>query len=249
MTKPRVLSYGAVSTLIRYVAISTTLSLIAFVFVRMLDTAVLSIFANLNDIKINYSPLLVTFPAIGQSGWTEGKIILIYTVPYLLFGLLGMYLPEFISRKINWKYRMAIIWLSFHMVILVGGSLISGIFEFRQLGVAMAWLIQYMWLRILTVFIIVGWLTISSRRFCWYFLRAVPTRKFLQGITGMRTWLILAVLIPILLSFILIFPFVNHTLSLNFGSSFLLAVLISAVIIQTSPMVIRFSLKRRRNYF
>ncbi len=243
------LSYGDASSLLRYVAISTALSLFAFLVVRILDTGILSIFAFLNGIKFNYSPFLVTFPALGQSGWTEGKVILIYTLPYLFFGLLGMYLPEFISRKRNWIFRLTITWLSFYMVILVGGALISGIFEFRQLGVAMTWLIPYIWLRILTVFVMITWLTFSSRRFCWYFLRAVPTRKFLKGISGMRTWLILGVVIPVLLSFILILPLVNSTLSLNIGASFLLAVLFSVVIIQTAPMVIRFSLKRRRNYF
>ncbi len=243
------LSNIGTTNIIKYTVISAVLCLISFLLIRILDTSILAIFAWINNITFNYSPFQVTFPAYGQQGWSEGKVLLIYTLPYLIFGLLGMFLPETISRNWDWKVRLIITWVSFQMILLVSASLIAGIFEFKQIGVALKWLLPYIWLRILLVLITIVFLLFGIRRYTWYFLRSVPTRRLLKGINEMKSWIVFGVLIPILLSNLIIIPIGLQSKNLNFGVSLIIALLFSIIIYNTVPLVKYLTLKKRRYYF
>jgi hypothetical protein len=249
MIDSKPLSIIGTTNIIKYTVISAVLCLISFILTRILDTSILAIFAWINNITFNYSPFQVTFPAYGQQGWSEGKVIFIYTLPYLIFGLLGMFMPETISRKWDWKVRLFITWVSFQMILLVSASLIAGIFEFKQIGVALKWLLPYIWLRILLVMITIVFLLFGIRRFTWYFLRAVPTRRLLKGISEMKSWIVFGALIPILLSNLIIIPIGLQISNLNFGVSFIVSLIFLLIIYNTVSIVKHLTLKKRRHYF
>ncbi|HLO57961.1 MAG TPA: hypothetical protein VK172_01545 [Lentimicrobium sp.] len=221
----------------KYTAISAIFCLCSFMLVRFTDSAILSVFLKINHINFDFSIFKVTYLTGGQGNWTEGKVIFIYTLPYLMFALAGIFLPHILRRRNNIFLQMAITWLSFQMVLIVLAGLVSGIFEFQGIGVAMEWLLVNMPVKIFTSLFLLMLIYFSVRRFGWYFLRKVPHRSLHDDLDQRRRWLNHVVLYPFLISFAFIFPFAGIDTWLNFVSSFITGLIFILVIYKMIPLV------------
>lgn len=221
----------------RYTLISTVFCLSAFFIIRIADTVILALFLRFNEINHIYHFFFVEYMNGGQSNWTEGKVIFIYTVPYLIFALGGIFIPHLLRRKDNFYLQLWVTWLSFHMVLIVLSGLAGGIFEFRGLGVAMEWFFINRVVKIAGALLLIAVIITTIRRYAWYFLRKVPHRSLHDDFDHRRLWINSAVLIPFLISFILIFPFSNLETWISFVSSFVLGLLFIGNIYRALPLV------------
>lgn len=225
------------SNLFKPAIISSLICLFSFIVVRFADTLILAGFLRLNNIEFKFSLFSIEYVQGGQANWTEGKVILIYTLPYLFFALLGVYLPHLLRRKHNLWLQLMITWLSFQMMLLVMSGLAAGIFQFKGIGVSLEWLFVNMPVKVIGVLIMLMLLFVAARRFGWYFLRKVPDRIYHDDFDYRRLWLNKAVLLPFIISFAFIFPMSGLHTWLNFVFSFVLGLLFIAVIYRTIPIV------------
>lgn len=225
------------SGLLRYSILSSLVCLASFVLVRVTDTTILSVFLRLNNIYHEYSFFHIDYMPGGQHNWTEGKVIFIYTVPYVVFALLGIYLPHFFRYTKSLWLHLSVTWLSFHLLLAVMAGLAAGIFQYRGPGVALEWLFVNMPVKIIGVMIMLIILFVAARRFGWYFLRKVPNPIYQDDFDDRHLWFNKVLLIPFLACFVLIFPLSELETWLNFVFSFMLGLVFIAVVYRTIPLV------------
>lgn len=217
--------------------ISSLICFASFITVRIADTVILSAFLRFNNIYHKYSIFHIEYLPGGQSNWTEGKVIFIYTLPYVIFALLGIYLPHLLRRTNNFWIQLSVNWLSFHMLLLLMAGLSAGIFQFRGVGVALEWFFVNIPVKVAGVIILLTVLIFATRRYGWYFLRRVPDRIYQDDLEYRRKWVNAVVLLPFAASFALIFPMSEYETWLNFVFSFLLGLISIWIIHLTLPMV------------
>lgn len=221
----------------RYAFVSSVFCFTAFFIVRITDTAILSLFLKYNHINHVYNVIFVEYMNGGQNNWTEGKVIFIYTVPYFLFALGGIFIPHFLRRKDNIYLQLSITWISFHMVLLVLAGLAGGIFEFRGLGVAMEWFFINKVVKIVAALLLIAVIFTTIRRYAWYFMRKVPHRSLHDDFDHRKLWIKKSVLLPFLFAFALIFPFASLETWLNFVFSFVIGLVFIGNIYRALPLV------------
>lgn len=123
------------------------------------------------------------------------------------------------------------------MVLIFSGGLVSGLFEYKGLGIPLTWFFINGSLRITGVIIMIILIASSARRFGWYFLKSVPDKLMLTDIELMKKWLIVSLVMPLLLSGILVNIFTPLELLLNHSMSFVTGMLFMPVIIGTASKV------------
>lgn len=221
----------------KYTLISSIFCVISFFAVRFADTAILSIFLRFNHIMHKYSVFHIEYLPGSQNNWSEGKVILIYSVPYVLFAVAGIFLPHMVRRISNFNVHMAITWLSFQMVLLVLSGLCSGLFEFKGIGVIMEWLFVNKAVRVMAAAILLMLILFSARRFAWYFLQNVPHRTLHDDFDQRKFWMNRVLFYPFLISFLFILPFTDIHTWLNFSFTLLTGLIFIGVIYHSTHMV------------
>lgn len=220
---------------IRFTIISAVICVLTMILVRLTDMIFLSGLLNLGNITHLYSPFHITYPHYGQGGWTEGKLLFFYTFPYLVAGLSGTYLPLLMKYTNNWIVRLSISWVSFHLILMVVASMITGLFQYRGLGVPLDWFLENAILQIIAVIIIFIFLAIGIRRFCWHFLSSAPDYIFMkediiEDEENMKSWLRMVVLIPFAVSTIVFGAIAGIEVILNSIVSLVSGLILIAVI-------------------
>ncbi len=214
---------------------SAIVCFITFLLVRVGDTLVLSAFLRLNDINHSFSFFYVEYGYAPRNNWTEGKLIFIHSVPYLLYVISGIYLPHYF-RYSHYLVQLTINWISFHLILLVMAGLASGLFLYSGPGVALTWFFVNMPVRIIGVLVMLILIFISVGRFAWYFMNSIPAYAEYdpyKALLDMRK----LVPVPFVISFIMIIPMADRQTLLNFGFSLVLGLLYTAVILKRVPEV------------
>lgn len=225
-----------VTRLTRYFLLSVIISTASFLLIRILNNQILCQFLRFRDICHIPNLLSVEYCNGRAANWTEGSLLLIHTTPYLLFLFGGIYIPHYFKVR-NRLFRLTITWICLHMVLLFTGGLISGLFEYKGLGIPLTWFFINNTLRITGVVILIILTGYSIRRFGWYFLACVPNQGYLQNTDSMKTWLIGSLLIPLFISGIVISSLSDLDLLLNHAMSFITGLLYLPVITATVPSV------------
>lgn len=210
--------------------------LISFFIVRISDTYILSKFLDFYNICHHSSLLLIEYCNGNQQNWTEGRLIFIHTIPYLIMLLTGLYLPHMIRTIKSSLLKLSIAWLCFQMVILFSGSLIAGLVEYKGLGVPLTWFLMSVGLRITAVIILLAALTFTMSRFSWYFIRCAPL-YCCTSLEGMKYWLKWVVISPYTIAFAAILIFTPLELLLNYSITFLIGIIFLLTIMSSTTKV------------
>jgi hypothetical protein len=208
----------------KYQLISVVLCLMAFFLVKVGDTVILSLFLRLNGIQHTFSFFYVEYGHAPFNNWTEGKLIFIHSVPYLLYVLAGLYLPHYF-RNSAYSMQLAINWISFHAILSVMAGIVAGLFIYYGPGVALTWFFVNMPVRIAGVIVILVIILIAVRRFAWYFMFSLPDTVEVTDHHQSQNLLRQLVLFPFMLSFLMIIPFVDMFTLLNFIFTFILGLI------------------------
>lgn len=143
--------------------------------------------------QINYLPGDVKI-------WTEGALLLTYTLPYFFLLFAGIFLGEKTSKLkgSSWQLRLLLTWMAFNLIVFFIMNLFKATLYYRDLGIALHWVLDSLYLRIALVIVITVFLIWYIRRFAYFFLKTLPTRVFLSSNQLMKTWLIWIVVLPAL---------------------------------------------------
>lgn len=221
----------------KYQLISLSLCFLAFLMVRVGDTMVLSLFLRLNGIQHTMSFFYVEYGHAPFNNWTEGKLIFIHSVPYLIYVLVGLYLPHYFRNSPYW-IQLAVTWLSFQAILSVMAGLVAGLFIYYGPGVALTWFFVNMPVRIAGVIVMLIVILLAVRRFAWYFMFSLPETINISDHHHSRNLIRQLVLFPFILSFVMIAPLVDMFTLLNFIFSFILGLIFYFVVNQMMPGVI-----------
>lgn len=205
------------SKMLKYTIISLILSVFSFLLVRIGDNLLYTALLRMNGIFHDYKLFEVIYMNGRGSAWTEGMVVFIHTMPAIVYAVIAAMLPHYILARMNWFFRLTVTWISFHLLLMVMSSLVSGLFEFYGLGVALKWLFVNNAVRITGVILILFTLLFASRRFAWYFLRSAPAHNLIMDEERMRVFIRRFVLLPFLFSFAFILPLASETTILDFG--------------------------------
>lgn len=216
--------------------LSASLSAGSFLLIRITNNFLLSLF--LRSRHICHIPRLLSVEYCNglDTNWTEGSLLFIHTVPYLVLLFGGIFIPHFLRMK-NWLFNLIITWLCLHMVMLFTGGLVSGLFEYKGLGIPLEWFFVNTSLRIIGVIILTIIIGYSSRRYGWYFLKCVSNPSILNDTEPMKKWLISILVIPLLISGILIGSFSPMELLLSNLLAFITGLLYVPFIMSTVTKV------------
>jgi len=149
--------------------------------------------------QINYLPGDVKI-------WTEGALLLTYTLPYFLLLFAGIFLGEKTSKLkgLSWQLRLMLTWMAFNLIVFFIMNLFKATLYYRDLGIALQWVLDSLYLRIALVVLITAFLIWYIRRFAYFFLKTLPTRVFLSSNQLMKTWLLWIVVLPVLTGIIIV---------------------------------------------
>lgn len=193
--------------LIRYASFSGLCCFVSFFVIRIINTLVLSLFLRFNDIAHTYRLLEVNYHNSSASNWSEGKLLFIHLTPYVVFAMLGMFMPGWVRKSRSWYVHLAITWMSFNMVIFVISELVYGLFDYSGLGVPLEWFSPNIYVAIAEVLILSFLLLTGIVRFGWFFLQSAPHLDFGMDYRVVRSWFTYALLIPFVVCFVAI-PFI-----------------------------------------
>ncbi len=208
-----------------------------FILVRIADNYILSEFLRFNEINHDYHLFFIKYKSGQIDNWTEGKLIFINTMPYILSVLIGIYLPHFFrySKRI---VQLFITWFSFQLVLLFIGSLISGLLEYKGLGITLVWFLKYKSIQVIAVVFILLILWFSIRRYAWYFIRCMPDCVELFDTTQKSRYLLRIALYPFVLSMIVVLSMNSKETLLNHSISQVTGLLLIVLLFQTLPDVL-----------
>ncbi len=220
----------------KYILTSTIICFITFLVVRISDTVVLSAFLRLNDISHTFSFFYVEYGYAPVNNWTEGKLIFIHSVPYLIYVLAGLYLPHYF-RNYHYLIQLVVNWVCFHLILLVMAGLASGLFLYSGPGVALTWFFVNLPLRITGVLVMLIFMFFAIRRFAWYFMNIIS--EFTDEYDPHQSKLEMRqlILIPFAISFIMVIPLTGMQTILNFTFSLVLGIIYIAVVFKKIPEV------------
>lgn len=220
----------------KFILASTILCFATFLIVRVGDTFVLSAFLRLNDINHTFSFFYVEYGYSPVNNWTEGTLIFIHSVPYLLYVITGIYLPHYF-RYSHYLVQLTINWICFHLILLVMAGLAAGLFLYSGPGVALTWFFVNMPVRIIGVLIMLILMLIAIRRFAWYFMNNISAFTEEYDLYKARLDIRHFVLVPFVISFIMLIPLTDRQTILNFAFSLVLGFIFVSVIFNRIPEV------------
>lgn len=219
------------------ICISSILCLVNFLLVRIADNLILSIFLRSNEIYHQYYYFFVEYRNGRVENWTEGELIFINTIPYLIAIITGIYLPHFFRNTRSRILLLAITWFSFQLVLLFLGSLVSGLFEYKGLGIALVWFLNNKSLQVIAVILTMSALTWSLRRYAWYFTRCVPNCEDIFDHNMKCLQLRMIALYPFIASVLVIISFNRIETILNHSISMFCGLMVIAMIFHSIPEV------------
>ncbi|NTW23793.1 MAG: hypothetical protein HGA37_03760 [Lentimicrobium sp.] len=131
--------------------------------------------------------------------WSEGALLLTYTLPYFIILLTGIFIGEKISRlkNITWQTRLLLNWISLNLIVFFISNLLKAIFYYRDFGVALHWVLESVYLRMAVVFLISALLVLYCKRFQYNFLKTAPGKVFLLSASLKRSWLLYILVLPV----------------------------------------------------
>jgi hypothetical protein len=190
----------------------------------------------MNNINHLFSWFYVEYGYSTINNWTEGKLIFIHSVPYLLYVIAGIYLPHYF-RYSSAMVQLIINWISFHLLLYVMAGLVSGLFIYYGPGVAITWFFVNMPVRIAGVIIMLILIFMSVGRFAWYFMFSIPETIDISDHHQSQFLIKQFVMVPFIITFAMIAPLTDMFTLLNFALSFLLGVVFIFLIYQMVPGV------------
>jgi len=93
--------------------------------------------------------------------------------------------------------------MAFNLIVFFIMNLFKATLYYRDLGIALQWVLDSFYLRIALVVLITAFLIWYIRRFAYFFLKTLPTRVFLSSNQLMKTWLLWIVVLPVLTGIII----------------------------------------------
>lgn len=226
--------YLSPNSLFRIMLFSALCFFTAWMLVLIGQNAVHAMLLNINGINFNYRLFGISYLPGDSNAWEEGTMLLMYSVPYLIYVFLGFVLAVHTSRmkKISWRFRLLLTWFSLHLIVFFLSSLIEGVLLYRGLGIAFHWIIGNFYVRVivaLVVITLVVWLV--RMNFGFYFIKTLPVRVFLVNEMYRKTWIAwvagVAVLPGVITAFIYWFPGMRLQLA---SVLFLMALIIPALV-------------------
>lgn len=226
--------YLSPNSLFRIMLFSALCFFTAWMLVLIGHNALHAMLLNINGINFSYRLFNISYLPGDINSWDEGTMILMYSVPYLSYILLGFALAVQTARmkKINWRFRLLLTWFSLHLIVFFLSSFIEGVLLYRGLGIAFHWIIGNFYLRVivaLLVITLVVWLV--RMNFGFYFIKTLPVRIFLVNEMYRKTWIAwvagVAVLPGVITAFIYWFPGMRLQLA---SVLFLMALIVPALV-------------------
>lgn len=226
--------YLSPNSLFRIMLFSALCFFTAWMLVLISQNAVHAVLLNINGINFNYRLFGISYLPGDSNAWEEGIMLLMYSVPYLIYVFLGFVLAVQTSRmkKISWRFRLLLTWFSLHLIVFFLSSLIEGVLLYRGLGIALHWIIGNFYVRVIVAVIVITlvvWLV--RMNFGFYFIKTLPVRVFLGNEMYRKTWIAwvagVAVLPGVITAFIYWFPGMRLQLV---SVMFLMALIIPALV-------------------
>jgi len=196
--EPSVAGYFMPKFLLRIALFSLLLFAVSFLMVKVLSVLALSAALRFYEINFENTLLNIHFLPGDESRWNDGKMLLVFGLPPLLFMLFGMLITLLLYKikLINWLIRLFLTWLSFALVVHFISEMLMAIFFYRSFGIAMLWLINNFWLRLLVVLAFTAIVVFWAKSYGILFLKCSTTRIYLDELPYRHTFLVWIFLLP-----------------------------------------------------
>lgn len=193
-------AYLSVSSLISHSLFSLLCFSFSFFLVIIFQNILQGLLLYLNGIHFRISLFQIYYLPGDVNIWTEGALLLTYTLPYFLLLFAGIFLGEKTSKlkSSSWQLRLLLTWMAFNLIVFFIMNLFKATLYYRDLGIALQWVLDSLYLCIALVVLITAFLIWYIRRFAYFFLKTLPTRVFLSSNQLMKTWLLWIVVLPVL---------------------------------------------------
>ena len=204
------------SSLFRLMLFSMLCFFAAWMMVVIFQNTIHAFLLYLNGIHFTYSLFTIKYLPGDIYEWEEGNMLLIYSLPYFGYFLLGAFLAAKTGRMllVSWKLRLLLTWISIHLMVFFMASVLKGVFVYREFGIAFQWVIEVFYLRLLIAGLIIAFAVWYVKQAAVYlFLKSVPVRIFLSTEILRKTWLLwiagISFVPGILLAFFLWRPYMS----------------------------------------
>ncbi|MEI7982130.1 MAG: hypothetical protein WCI71_10790 [Bacteroidota bacterium] len=188
---------------------STFVYLISALVIRFLTNLETSIFLRYLSVSFQYRPFDIFFHSVGGGKWNDNRIMIVYGIGTLVFLLSGLFLFRVLAviKKIGFKTRLTLTWLTFLAVHVLPLGMISGAVLFDDFGIAYTWLFPEIWVRLILGLLAVA-LCIFFRPF-WIklFLRTAYSSGFLHTIEAKKDFILRIFIIPWIIGTLILLPF------------------------------------------
>jgi len=89
-------------------------------------------------IKFDYQPFGNLLGEAARGNWTDGKVILVYSVGPLVFFLLGLLVLRILikNKLLTWKMRLVLTWIAFVFIHLLPLGMLAGVVFYDDFGYA-----------------------------------------------------------------------------------------------------------------
>ncbi|MBK6344846.1 MAG: hypothetical protein IPF68_02735 [Bacteroidales bacterium] len=220
-------AFLAVPGLFRVMLFSAFCMAFSFLVVKVLSILMLTGLLRLNNINHIYSIFNIYYLPGDDSNWTDGSLLVVYGIPYLIFLTVSMYLTGFVvrQRKLNWILRLILAWIAFQFMAYFLSELILAAFFYKGFGIALQWLISNYLLKVGIIVVGVIGIFYWTKRFGLMFLRCCPSRIFIDDPAIMRTWLIWVLLIPLFSGPVYLLLILLFSLKIAIASTFAAALI------------------------
>lgn len=217
---------------------STLLCTFAFYLAKITENLFIALLLSMNSINYELTLFSIRYLPGNSDLWNEGKILFIYSFPYLVFMLTALTLPHLIRKRFNRFVYHGVVWYAFHLMLLVASGLVTGLFRYKGPGIALAWMFINSALRFIVVAVLVLIITYLSGKFSRVFLRRAWSRKYYSSIDSKVGWIKHFVVIPYLTAMGLIVAVSYYTgyFMTNLAAS-LLGLLFISMIYRKTPFV------------
>lgn len=206
----------SISSLFRLMLFSVLCFFAAWMLVVIFQNTIHAFLLYLNGIHFRYSLFTISYLPGDIYEWEEGNMLLIYSLPYFGYFLLGAFLASKTGRMllISWKLRLLLTWISIHLMVFFMAAVLKGVFVYREFGIAFQWVIEVFYLRLLIAGLIIAFAVWYVKQAAVYlFLKSVPVRIFLSTEILRKTWLLwiagISFVPGILLAFFLWRPYMS----------------------------------------
>jgi len=180
------------SSLFRHMLFSVLCFFAAWMMVVIFQNAIHAFLLYLNGIHFSYSLFAISYLPGDIYEWDEGSMLLIYSLPYFGYFLLGAFLAAKTGRMllVSWKHRLLLTWISIHLMVFFMASVLKGVFVYREFGIAFQWVVEVFYLRLVIAGLIIAFAVwYVKKEVVYLFLKSVPVRIFLSTEILRKTWL------------------------------------------------------------